>query len=210
MATTDDTATGQATGGLWAFEDEGHDPVSTRTLGFWLYLLSDAMIFAALFAAWGVYLHNTAGGPTIHGIVHPRYAFAETAVLFTGVFAYGLAMSAVKRAWRGGALLAMAAALGFGAWFLGMEIHEFSGLAALGAVPERSGFLSAYWTIIALHGAHIALALLWTGLMLIQVLWSGFTEKVVYRLLNLRLFWHYQAVIWVCVYVFVYLRGAMR
>ena len=208
--TTDSSASAAVdTHALWAFDYNGHDPISTRTLGFWLYMLSDAMIFATLFAAWAVYIHNSAGGPTIHAIVHLHYAFWETAVLFSSVFAYGLAMTALKRAWRGGVLLAMSAAFAFGVLFLGMEIHEFSGLAMMGAVPQRSGFLSAYWTIILLHGAHIFFGLLWMLIMLGQIVRQGFSANVVYRLLNLKLFWHFQAVIWVCVYTFVYLRGAI-
>lgn len=194
---------------LWDFEHRGHDAISIRTLGFWLYMLSDAMIFGALFAAWGVYIHNSAGGPTIGQIVHIHYAYLETVVLFSSVLAYGLAMSALKRGSRGGVVAGLCTAFVLGALFVGMEVHEFAALATFGAVPERSGFLSAYWTIILGHGLHIVFGLLWMLVMLVQVVREGFSTNVVYRMLNLQAFWHFQAVIWVCVFSFVYLRGAI-
>lgn len=194
---------------LWDYEDHGHDPVSTRTFGFWLYMLSDAMIFAALFAAYGVYVRNAAGGPTITDIVHPIYAMWETVVVLTSVFAYGLGMAALKRGNRSGVTTWLLVAFALGVVFLGMEYKEFADLLAAGAIPQRSGFLSAYWTMVLTHGLHMVFGLLWMAIMLIQVAREGFTQNVVYRLLNLRLFWHFQAIIWVCVFTFVYLKGVL-
>lgn len=192
---------------LWAYDDSGHDVIATRSLGFWLYLISDALLFAALFAAYGVYAHNYAGGPTADAVVRPVHAFWETLVVFASVLAYGFAMSALKHGRRAGVAAWLLAAGALGALFLVMEAHDFGALAAIGAVPQRSGFLSAYWTIILTHAAHMLVGLLWMLVALVQVLRIGFTEDVVSRLLNLKLFWHFQAVIWVCVYSFVILKG---
>ncbi|WP_455380439.1 cytochrome c oxidase subunit 3 [Acidihalobacter prosperus] len=193
---------------LWDYEDQGHDPISTRTLGFWLYMLSDAMIFAALFAAYAVYVHNPAGGPGAPDIVHPIYAMWETIVVFSSVFVYGLGMVALKRGNRAGLINALIVAFLLGLVFLGMEYKEFASLYFAGDNMQRSGFLSAYWTIVLTHGLHMVFGLLWMFIMILQVIREGFTQNVVYRLLNLRLFWHFQAVIWVCVFTFVYLKGA--
>ncbi|AOU97925.1 cytochrome O ubiquinol oxidase [Acidihalobacter yilgarnensis] len=197
------------TAALWDYEHHGHDPISTRTLGFWLYMLSDAMIFAALFAAYGVYVRNAAGGPTAADIIHPVYAMWETVVVFSSVFAYGLGMTALKRGSRAGVINGLLAAFVLGLVFLGMEYKEFADLLAAGAVPQRSGFLSAYWTIVLTHGLHMIIGLLWMFIMLIQVMREGFSQNVVYRLINLKLFWHFQAIIWVCVFTFVYLKGVL-
>lgn len=194
---------------LWHDAPTEHDPIGTRTLGFWLYLLSDAMIFAALFAPWAVYLRGTAGGPNLAQVVHLGPALEATAVLFASVLLYGLAMSALKWGLRGWLLAGLGGALLLGALFLGMEIHEFAALARAGATPERSGFLSAFWTIILAHGVHIVFGLLWMLVMMVQVATRGFSEQVVYRLLNLRSFWHFQALIWVCIFTFIYLRGGI-
>lgn len=194
---------------LWHHGAVEHDAIGTRSFGFWLYLLSDAMIFASLFAAWGVYLHATAGGPDLARVARLGPALAATAVLFASVLLYGLAMSALKWGLRGWLLAALAGAFLLGALFLGMEIGEFGALARAGALPERSAFLSDFWTIILAHGVHIFFGLLWMLVMMVQVATRGFSEQVVYRLLNLRSFWHFQALVWVCIFTFIYLRGGI-
>lgn len=194
---------------LWSHEPEHHDLVGTRSLGFWLYLMSDAMLFAAFFAAWGVYIGAAAGGPTLAGVVHPFAAWEQTVVLFASVLAYGLAMVGLKHARRGWVLAGMLASLVLGVAFLAMEWHEFALLGAMGAWPQRSGLLSAYWLIFALHALHVLAGLLWMLVMLVQVALQGFSEAVVARLNNLKLFWHFQALVWVCVFCFVILPGVM-
>jgi len=194
---------------LWDEGHHGHDMISTRTFGFWLYMLSDAMIFAALFTAYAVLGHNYAGGPTAAQVLRPGDALVETMLVFTSVLAFGFAMSALKQGHRTGVLNWMTVAFVIGAAFVGMEVHEFANLASHGIVPERSGFLSAYYTIVLTHGLHMVFGLLWMAVMAVQVLRDGFTENVVYRLLNLKIFWHFQAIIWVCVFAFVYLQGSI-
>jgi len=196
---------------LWKFGQESNDMISTKTLGFWLYMLSDALIFAGLFAAYGVLDHpmNTAGGPTEAQIVHPIAAFWQTLAVLTSVFAYSIATVAVKHGYRQMVVLCILAAILLGCVFLALELLDFADLYAHGATPQVSGFLSAYFVLIATHGLHMAFGILWLLVMAVQVIRLGLTAPVVAQLLNLRLFWQFQAAIWVCVYVFVYLKGAI-
>ena len=196
---------------LWQHGVEAHDMIATKTLGFWLYMLSDALIFAGLFAAYGVLDHsmNAANGPTEAQIVHPIAAFWQTIAVLTSVFAYSLATVAMKHGYRQLVVLCMLAAILLGGIFLTLEMLDFADLFAHGATPQVSGFLSAYFFLIATHGLHMAFGLLWLLVMLVQVIRLGFTAPVIAQLLNLRLFWQFQAAIWVCVYVFVYLKGAI-
>jgi cytochrome o ubiquinol oxidase subunit 3 len=196
---------------LWQYGHEAHDMIATKTLGFWLYMLSDALIFAGLFAAYGVLDHsmNAAGGPTEAQIVHPIAAFWQTIVVLTSVFAYSLATVAVKHNYRQLVALGILAAMLLGAIFLALEIADFADLYAHGATPQVSGFLSAFFVLVATHGLHMAFGILWLFVMLVQVVRFGLTAPVIAQLLNLRLFWQFQAAVWVCVYVFVYLKGAI-
>lgn len=196
---------------LWHYGHETHDMIATKTLGFWLYMLSDALLFAGLFAAYGVLDHamNAAGGPTEAQIVHPIAAFWQTLAVVTSVFCYSLATVALKHGYRQLVALGILAAIALGLVFLALEIADFADLYAHGATPQVSGFLSAYFVLIATHGLHMAFGLLWLFVMLIQVIRLGLTAPVIAQLLNLRLFWQFQSAIWVCVYVFVYLRGAI-
>lgn len=196
--------------GLWE-PHYHHDAIATRTLGFWLYMLSDAMIFAGLFATYGVLSHhfNAAGGPTAKDFVHPFYAYGETLAIFTSVLAYGTVMVALKKGSKIGALVGLALAFSFGSVFLYMEGHEFAGLISDGIVPQHSGYLSAFYALVMTHGIHMAFGLLWIATMFFQVAAQGFNDKVVYRLLNLKIFWHFQALIWVLVFSFVYMRGVL-
>ena len=189
----------------------GHDAIATKTLGFWLYMLSDAMMFTALFVAYTVLGHtfNAAGGPWATAVAHPGTAFKETVWLFSSVLAYGFAMIALKKGSRSGVMLGIAAALVIALGFLAVDAHEVMTLFRMGATPERSGFLSAFFTLVFYHGLHVVVGIAWMLVMLVQVAAAGLTEKVVYRLLNLRLFWHFQAVMWVFMFTFLYLRGAI-
>ncbi len=196
---------------LWQYGEVAHDMISTKTLGFWLYMLSDALVFAGLFAAYGVLDHsmNAANGPTEAQIVHPIAAFWQTLAVLTSVFAYSVATVAVKHGYRQLVVLCVLAAILLGMVFLGLEFSDFADLYAHGATPQVSGFLSAYFILIATHGLHMAFGILWLLVMAIQVSRLGLTAPVVAQLLNLRLFWQFQAAIWVCVYVFVYLKGVI-
>lgn len=199
---------GHEAGGLWRPEPEHPDTIGLRTLGFWLYMMSDAMIFAGLFAAHGVYLRAYGNSHiTADQVIDPAKGLIPTALLFISVLLFGLAAVALKNDDRRRTLRWMGAALVLGLVFLGEEAWEFTGHASQGAVPQASAFLSDFWTIVWVHGAHVTVGLIWMAAMLVQIAREGFTEAVVGRFLNLRIFWFFQAVIWVFVYTFVYLMG---
>ncbi len=194
---------------LWDAEYHGHDVISTRSLGFFLYLLSDGMIFATLFAAYGVlsYSHNYFGGPTPSQFVHPWYTFTQTVSLFLSVLAYGMGMAAMKNRNRGGLISGLLGALVLGVVFLCLDVHDMTDLARQGITIATSGGTSAFIILTQVHAAHIFFGLIWILVMVAQVSSKGFTTDTVGRLLSLRMFWHLQAIIWVFVYVFVYLWG---
>ena len=197
---------------LWVRgEPPAHDTIGTQTYGFWLYMMSDALIFAALFASYGVLDHvwNAAGGPTAHDIVHPVEAFWQTILLFGAVLSGSLAMAGMKRRSRKAAAGFLVVAALLGTAFVALELRDLITLVIAGDTPERSGYLSMFFLLVATHGLHIVFGLLWMGVMIVQVLAFGFTAPVVTRLLNMQMFWQFQAAIWVCVFVFVYLQGAM-
>lgn len=196
---------------LWHYGHEDHDVIAAKTFGFWLYMLSDALLFAGLFAAYAVLDHamNTAGGPTEVQVVHPVAAAWQTLAVLSSVFAYSLATVALKRGSRAGLIAGMAAAAVLGVVFIGLELADFVSLFHAGATPDTSGFLSAFFVLIATHGLHMVFGILWMLVMMVQVLRFGFSTAVVAQLLNLRLFWQFQASVWVCVYVFVYLKGSI-
>jgi cytochrome o ubiquinol oxidase subunit 3 len=196
---------------LWHYGAEPHDPIATKTLGFWLYMLSDALLFAALFATYGVLdtAMNTAGGPTEGQIVHPVAAFWQTIAVLGSVFAYSLATVAIKHNYRQLVMLGILVAMLLGAIFIALEIGDFANLYGQGAVPQISGYLSAFFALVATHGLHMVFGILWLLVMLFQVIRLGLTAPVIAQLLNLRLFWQFQAAVWICVYIFVYLKGAM-
>ncbi len=208
---TQATPAPDGTARLWHPHHAGHDVIATRTFGFWLYMLSDAMLFAGLFATYLVLDHavNAAGGPTPHEIMHVRAAFVQTLLVFSSVAAYGFGMVALKNGRKVGVLLGLGIAAVLGLVFLGLDVRGLTALAAEGATAERSGFLSAFYTLVVTHGLHMAFGILWMMVMMVQVVREGFTTNVVYRLLNLKVFWYFQALVWVCVYCFVYLRGVM-
>ena len=193
---------------LWAREEPHMDAIGLRSLGFWLYMMSDAMIFAGLFAAHGVY-GDAYGTSTIHAdqVLNPVSALLPTVLLFASVLVFGLAGVAIKHNHRSGAVRWMIASFVLGLAFLVAELWEFVRLAQEGAIPQQSAFLSDVWTIVWAHGLHVFFGLIWMAVVLIQVAQRGFTEAVIGRFVNLRIFWFFQAIIWVCVYTFVYLMG---
>ena len=179
-------------------------------LGFWIYLMSDALLFAAIFATYGVLGTSYAGGPTPQEIFELPLVALNTAILLVSSITYGLAMLAMDRgavkptqAW-----LAVTALLG--ATFVGIELYEFSVLIAEGATPQRSGFLSAFFTLVGTHGLHVTFGILWIGVMLVQVHKRGLIADNRRRLLCLSMFWHFLDVVWIGVFTFVYLLGMLR
>ena len=188
----------------------GHDQISARTLGFWLYMLSDALIFAAVFAAYAV-LNNrmgAAGGPIAPQVTNPLEGLWQTYAVLGSVATYSLGTVAMKSGNKAGVMLGIILAIALALVFLGFEAHDLLGLMARGDGVTRSGYLSAFIILIATHGLHMVFGIIWMLVMLVQIPTLGFSANVVARLLNLRMFWQFQATIWVVIYVYVYMIGA--
>jgi cytochrome o ubiquinol oxidase subunit III len=177
--------------------------------GFWLFVLSDMVLFSALFATYAVLVHATDGGPTTSQLFDRTDVAIETIVLLLSSFVCGLAMIAAKRAnmvWTQ-AWLFLTGLLGF--VFLVIELREFADMIAIGAGPQRSAFLSSFFTLVGCHGAHVTAGLMWIGTMMAQIWAKGFQPHIMRRLLCLSIFWHALDIIWVAIFTIVYLIGTL-
>ncbi|TPG50740.1 cytochrome o ubiquinol oxidase subunit III [Rhodanobacter glycinis] len=175
--------------------------------GFYIYLLSDGILFAALFAVFAVLRTATDGGPDGHMLFSAHNAFIETACLLTSSFTCGIAMLACDRRNKFVALIGFLVTAALGLTFLALEVHEFADLISRGDGPDRSAFLSSFFTLVSTHGLHVTCGLLWLGVLLVQFLGRGFTPAMVRRFLCFSLFWHVLDVVWIGVFTFVYLVG---
>jgi cytochrome o ubiquinol oxidase subunit III len=185
-------------------------PASPRivvSFGFWIFLLSDIILFAALFAAYAVLSGHTAGGPSGRQIFHLRHVAVETGCLLASSFTCGLLSIAAGARRQLGVYAAALLTLALGATFLALEFNEFAGLVAIGDGPSRSAFLSAFFTLVGTHGAHVTLGLVWLVVMLAQVVTRGFRPSTIRRLYCFTLFWHALDIVWVGVFTVVYLMG---
>jgi cytochrome o ubiquinol oxidase subunit 3 len=188
---------------------EEADVLDQREFGFWLYLMSDAIIFALLFATYAVMAPNTAGGPTGKALFSLPNAFAETMLLLFSSITFGFASLATKSNDRAAALRWLAVTFLLGLGFVFLEIREFYGLVQAGAPPSRSGFLSAFFTLVGTHGLHVSFGLLWILIMAGQLIAKGLTAPVASRLFRLGLFWHFLDIVWIGIFSVVYLPGVM-
>ena len=189
----------------------GGGPASTRTVvayGFWIFLLSDIIMFGALFAAFAVLSHNTAGGPTGRELFDLKNVFIETACLLASSYTCGLGALSAERQHPGRFYFFSLLTFLLGAAFLFIELSEFAGMVAVGAGPWRSAFLSSFFTLVGMHGAHVTSGLVWLVYMVAQVGGKGLQPHVLRRLLCFSLFWHALDIIWVGVFTLVYLMGA--
>jgi len=175
--------------------------------GFWIFLLSDIVMFAALFAAYAVLVHATAGGPAGPQLFSQVNVAIETACLLVSSYTCGLMALAVNSRRRGAFYVAAVLTFVLGAAFLALEIREFADMIARGATPQTSAFLSAFFTLVGCHGLHVAVGLLWLVVMMAQVAVKSFQAAVVRRLLCFSLFWHALDIIWVALFTVVYLMG---
>jgi len=187
-------------------DHSSHDASSTTKLGFWVYVMSDCLIFAVLFATFGVLAGNTANGPAGRDIFSLPYVATETMLLLLSSFTFGAGMLSTRSGRRAPVLGWLIVTLLLGATFVGMEVHEFAALIHDGTGPGVSAFLSAYFTLVGTHGLHVSLGILWLGVMLHQIYHYGLDEVVMRRLSCLSLFWHFLDLVWICVFTFVYLR----
>ncbi|MBN3817940.1 cytochrome o ubiquinol oxidase subunit III [Paraburkholderia sp. Se-20369] len=187
-----------------------HHPPSHSVFGFWLYLMTDCVIFASLFATFAVLGGQYAGGPTAKDLFDIPGVALETAMLLLSSITYGFAMLGAQRRRRGTVFVWLAVTFVLGAAFLAMEMREFSHLIAEGAGPQRSAFLSAFFTLVGTHGLHVAIGLLWMVVLVVQIARGpGMTERDVRRLMCLSLFWHFLDIVWICVFSFVYLASVI-
>lgn len=178
-----------------------------KEFGFWLYLMSDAVIFALLFATYLVMVGNTAGGPSGKELFSLERAAGETLVLLMSSTTFGFAAVALSAGERSRVLMWLLVTFLLGACFIFLEIGEFRGMIGRGAGPDASGFLSGFFTLVGTHGLHVSVGLLWIVVMIGQVAIKGLTLPVASRLMRLGLFWHFLDIIWVVIFSVVYLPG---
>jgi cytochrome o ubiquinol oxidase subunit III len=185
--------------------EEAERAIEERAYGFWIYLMSDAIIFALLFATFVVMSNNTADGPSGHTSFLLPYTFAETMLLLASSTTFGLASVAIAAGQRWRTLTWLGVMLLLGLGFVAMEILELYGMAFAGTGPCRSGFLSAYFTLVGTHGTHVGVGLVWTVLLGCEVALRGLNPFVASRLYRLGLFWHFLVIVWVTIFSVVYL-----
>ena len=189
----------------------GGGPAPTRTVvayGFWLFIVSDIVMFSGLFAAYAVLSGRIADGPTGSELFDLRRVFIETMCLLLSSYTCGLGALSAERRQQDRYLIFAALTFVLGAAFLFIEISEFVGMVSRGAGPSRSAFLSAFFTLVGMHGAHVTAGLLWLTYMVAQVVAKGLRPHVLRRLLCFSLFWHALDIIWIGVITVVYLMGA--
>lgn len=197
-------------GGAQDFHVVEHHPENGTMLGFWLYLMSDCLIFAVLFAMYGVLGGSYAAGPAPKDLFDLPLVALNTSFLLLSSITYGFAMLEMARN-RQRATLGWLAVTGlFGAAFIGVELFEFHHLIHQGAGPQRSAFLSSFFTLVGTHGLHVSFGLVWLVTLMLQVSQRGLTVENRRRLNCLSLFWHFLDVIWIGVFTYVYLMGVLR
>ncbi|WP_411887615.1 cytochrome o ubiquinol oxidase subunit III [Hydrocarboniphaga effusa] len=204
------TQTMSADGAPVFYETEEHHVENGTMLGFWLYLMSDCLVFAVLFAMYGVVGGNYAAGPGPKELFDLPLVAVNTSMLLLSSITYGFAMLEMVRGRKGAVLGWLAITGAFGAAFIGLELYEFHHLIHEGAGPQRSAFLSAFFTLVGTHGLHVTFGIIWLITLMVQVVKRGLTEANQRRLSCLSLFWHFLDVVWIGVFTFVYLMGALR
>lgn len=182
---------------------------SKSIFGFWVYIMTDCVLFATLFATYAVLHDNTFGGPDAKELFSPPFVLAETIILLISSFTCGLAMLAAASRRKNWVMIWFGITFLLGLAFLTMEITEFHKLAEEGNSWRRSGFLSAFFTLVGTHGLHITAGLLWIGVLMARVWRRGLTPISLRRLACLSLFWHFLDIIWIFIFTIVYLMGFM-
>jgi cytochrome o ubiquinol oxidase subunit 3 len=191
-------------------DEHEHAAGGNTMLGFWIYLMSDCLLFAVMFAMFGVLGSSYAGGPTPKQLFElPLVALNTTMLLFSSI-TYGFAMLMMQRKHIAGTQLWLAITAVFGLAFLGIELYEFGNFIHEGATPMRSAFLSSFFTLVGTHGLHVTVGLIWLFTLMIQVGKFGLNAANERRLMCLSLFWHFLDVIWIGVFTFVYLMSVLR
>lgn len=183
-----------------------HDDSKT-SLGFWIYLMTDCIVFASLFATYAVLRGNTFGGPTSGELFSLPFVLIETLILLASSFICGLALLAARRKDKKQALILLGATVLLGLTFVGMELNEFAHLVSEGNGWQRSAFLSAFFTLVGTHGLHITIGLIWASFLGIQIYARGLKNITIKRLFLFSLFWHFLDIVWIFIFTIVYLMG---
>jgi cytochrome o ubiquinol oxidase subunit III len=186
-----------------------HHPENGTLLGFWLYLMSDCLVFACLFAMYGVLGRNYAGGPTGAELFDLPLVAVNTSLLLLSSITYGFAMLEMQKNRLSGTLFWLVTTGALGVGFICIELHEFAHLIHEGAGPQRSAFLSSFFTLVGTHGFHVTCGLVWLATLLVQLTRRGLVEVNKRRLMCLSMFWHFLDVVWIGVFTFVYLMGVL-
>lgn len=177
--------------------------------GFWVYLMTDCVLFACLFATYAVLHMNTFGGPSSQELFNPPFVLIETMLLLTSSFTCGLALLAGRKHHLQQTIIWLGITFLLGIAFLTMELSEFNHLVQEGNSWHRSGFLSAFFTLVGTHGLHISIGLLWLLVLAFQAVKRGFTEGVSRRLTLFTMFWHFLDVVWIFIFTIVYMIGVL-
>lgn len=191
------------------FHAMNHHAENGTLLGFWLYLMSDCLIFACLFATYAVLGSNYAGGPSGAELFDLPLVALNTALLLFSSITYGFAMLQMQRGFVRPTMLWLVITGLFGLGFIGIELYEFSHLLHEGAGPQRSGFLTGFFALVGTHGLHVSFGIVWLVTLLLQLKRYGLIPENKRRLMCLSMFWHFLDVIWIGVFTFVYLMGSM-
>ncbi|RYY16401.1 MAG: cytochrome o ubiquinol oxidase subunit III [Alphaproteobacteria bacterium] len=196
---------------------EEAEQVESDVFGFWVFLMSDAVVFALLFALFGTSLEATAGGPDLAGVVKLGPAFIETMLLLTSSFTFGMSSLALKRGSQPRllqrfrpAVLWLLLTWMLGVAFLGMEVNDFATMAQHGATADRSFFLSAFTVLVGTHGLHVLTGVIWLPVLLLQLAGGGLDRPLKVNMIRLSLFWHFLDIVWIAIFSVVYLQGALR
>lgn len=186
-----------------------HHSDDTDILGFWIYILSDCILFASMFAAYAVLYTSVYGGPSIKSLSNVPYILIETVVLLCSSFTYGLSILALYKQKIRKVLFWLALTFVLGAVFVGMEVNEFMHLYQEGHYWQTSAALSAFFTLVGTHGLHVTIGLFWMLLLFVQLITWGLTPVMGKRLTYLGLFWAFLDIVWIFVFTIVYLMGAI-
>lgn len=189
--------------------DPHQDTYSKTILGFWMYLMTDCLVFASLFCTYAILHRETFGGPTSKDIFKLDTAFIETMILLFSSITCGLAMLASLKDRKHQVLIWLAVSFALGASFIALELHEFAELVHQGNSWTRSAFLSSFFTLVGTHGLHVSIGLLWMAVMMGQIFFAGINIDTFRRLSTFSLFWHFLDLIWIFIFTFVYLMGVI-
>jgi len=195
---------------FYDLDEHAHPEGHSTMLGFWIYLMSDCLIFAILFACYAVLGGSYAAGPAPKDLFDLKLIALNTAMLLFSSITYGFAVLQMQQGKVGGVQMWLAVTALFGLAFLGIELYEFHHLIEIGAGPQRSAFLSSFFTLVGTHGLHVTFGIIWLVTLMFQLSKHGLIAANKRRVMCLSMFWHFLDVVWIGVFTFVYLMGVLR